>query len=100
MEVTIKQESNNVLAQIHGRIDTTNAKEFEAAISQLINGDNLNIELDCENLSYISSSGLRVFLLLQKSVSAHNGALTILNLSPAIKEIFVMTGFDSIFDIR
>ena len=100
MNVSIREEGGKHIAKVEGRVDTTNAKDFENAIAILMTCDNPDIELDCEELSYISSSGLRVFLMLQKSVMSRGGKLTITHINPAILEVFKMTGFSTIFNIE
>ena len=99
MNVIITEQEGKTIAKIDGRIDTTNAKEFEAAVTPLISVNASDIVIDCAGLSYISSSGLRVFLIMQKSVNARKAKLALSNLSPAILEIFKVTGFASIFTI-
>ncbi len=65
----------------------------------LMEGNAPVIELDCKDLEYIASSGLRLFLTLQKSVTARNGSLTLTNMRADIKAVFHMTRFDSLFNI-
>jgi len=50
-------------------------------------------------LNYISSSGLRVFLVIQKKMVALKGQFKLCNLQPGIKEIFDISGFSSIFSV-
>lgn len=99
MNIDIKEQELKTFILIDGRIDTTNAKEFETAILKTLEKDSLDIEIDCSKLSYISSSGLRVFLLMQKNITAKKGILVLKNMSNNILEIFKMTGFASIFKI-
>ena len=99
METTIEKTDNGVLVAMNGRIDSTNYTEFESAIEPLSGVQYPAIYLDCSNLSYISSSGLRIFLTLQKRVMATGGELKIFSLQPPIKEIFDIAGFSSIFSI-
>ena len=100
MDLTITiTDSGKTLAEVTGRLDTTNSDEFEKKMAPLLQGGNPDIELDCSGLVYISSSGLRLFLTLQKSVNARGGKLVIKNMSDQIKEIFNMTGFSRIMTI-
>lgn len=100
MNVNIETNDNCFQITLDGKLDTTNVAEFEAQIKSVFEGDLPNITILCDKLTYISSIGLRIFLMLQKSVSARNGKLTIKNLLPEIKDIFDMTGFSSIFIIE
>lgn len=100
MEAIIKRTGNSVEIALNGRLDTIASSDFEAQVTPFIGIDGLNIILDCNNLQYVSSSGLRIFLTLQKSVAAHSGSLLIKSLSSDIREIFDMTGFSKIFTIE
>ncbi len=100
MNLIITNQEERVVIKVEGRVDTTTAKEFEAEVKKVIEANCIDIVVDCSELSYVSSSGLRVFLILQKGVKRKNGKLTIVNMTPAIKEIFKITGFISIFDIK
>lgn len=100
MNTTLTEQGAKTLVNIDGRIDTASAKDFETALLPLYEKANPDIEINCEKLSYISSSGLRVFLALQKKVMANNGQLVLKNLSEGIMDVFKMTGFSSIFKIE
>lgn len=89
-----------VILDIEGRLDTANARDFNTAIAPLLEEQHPNIIINCAQMSYISSSGLRCFLMLQKSAKKNNGSLVIEAMQPEIKHIFEMTGCSSIFNIR
>jgi len=99
MDLNISIENGKTQARVTGRLDTINSDEFEKKMAPLLEGGNPDIELDCSELEYISSSGLRLFLTLQKSVNARGGKLVIKNMNNQIKEIFNMTGFSKIMTI-
>lgn len=52
-----------------------------------------------DEISYISCSGLRVFLTVQKKMMATGGKFLLFAMQPTIKEIFDISGFSSIFSI-
>lgn len=97
--ILIKQDSK-IIAALKGRITAANYDDLEQRMAPLFNGDTPNIELDCTNLEYLSSSGLRLFYLLQKSVNERKGHLVMKNVNNYIRDIFTMTGFDKDFDIQ
>lgn len=99
MNLKITTENGKMRATVTGRLDTTNSDVFEKKMAPLLEGGNPDIEIDCSELEYISSSGLRLFLTLQKSVNARGGKLVILNMRDQIKDIFNMTGFSRIMTI-
>jgi anti-anti-sigma factor len=99
MDIKVISSNGYTVVSIEGRIDTTNAGDFEKAIMKVVEEKATKIILDCCGLQYISSSGLRIFLILQKKMMAVQGTLRLCNLQPEIQEIFDISGFSSIFSI-
>jgi len=99
MDVTITKTDNKTVAVLSGRLDTTNAEKFQADIAGLFEDAEPDIELDCTDMEYTSSQGLRIFLMLQKSVSSKGGKLVMKNMKPQVKEVFDITGFSNIIRI-
>ena len=97
MNVQITASADYTVVSVEGRIDTTNAGEFEKSMMEVIESGCTKIILNCSGLNYISSSGLRVFLIVQKKMMAVKGQFRLSNLQPGIKEIFDISGFSSIF---
>ena len=85
--------------ELKGRIDTTNADQFQLDINPLMEGEHPDIDIDCSEMTYTSSQGLRIFLLLQKSVNARGGKMVLRNMTPQVKEVFDITGFSNIITI-
>ena len=56
--------------------------------------------LDCAELSYISSSGLRLFLSLRKAAAENGGKVIVKSISNEIRAVFMMTGFLNLFEIQ
>jgi len=99
MNVTINALDGRTFVSIEGRIDTNTADQFLSEIQPLMEGEKPDIEADCSRLDYISSQGLRNFLILQKSVGARGGRLVLSNLQPNVREVFDITGFSNIITI-
>lgn len=99
MEVIINKQSEKTLVELNGRIDTTNADQFQLDVTPLMEGDKPDIDIDCAGMTYTSSQGLRTFLLLQKSVNARGGKMVLRNMNPMVKEVFDITGFSNIITI-
>jgi anti-anti-sigma factor len=99
MNVQVESLNDFKIVSIEGRLDTTNANEFEKPMMEILEGGCNRLILDCSGLNYISSSGLRVFLVVQKKMMAVKGQFSLCNLQPTIKEIFDISGFSVIFSI-
>ena len=95
----IIENGNPVIVNLQGRLDTASAAEvapdFQALAEQAAN----HIILDCSQLDYISSSGLRLFLALRKESAAKGGKLQVRAINADIRQVFMMTGFISLFEI-
>ena len=100
MRISVNSNSTHVIVAIEGRLDTTQSDSFEKQLLEVIESGQTKIILDCKALDYISSSGLRVFLIAQKKMMAVAGKLLLCNLQPGIKEIFEVSGFSMIFSIH
>lgn len=100
MDVVIKKDGAKTVVTLDGRLDTTNADQFQKDITPLIEDPNPDIVLDCTNMEYTSSQGLRMFLLLQKSVSSKGGKMVMTNMKSQVKEVFDITGFSNIIKIQ
>jgi anti-anti-sigma factor len=99
MNITTEKINDFTVLKIDGRIDTSNFSVLEEEVNQLFSNGVNNIVFDCSGLNYISSSGLRVFLIAQKKTILLQGRLHLCNMQPAIKEIFAISGFSNIFRI-
>ena len=98
--IKITEENEGLKATFEGRLDTPTAVKAQKEITPLIENADKTITLDCTNLEYISSSGLRLFLTIRKETSAKGGKVIIENINDEIKKVFMMTGFFNLFEIH
>lgn len=99
MTTTITQENDALLAKLEGELDTAAVTQVEIDFQPLMEAGK-DIVLDCEKLSYISSSGLRLFLSVLKNRKAKGKSVKIVNLSEDLLRIFSMTGFNKLFGLE
>ncbi len=88
-------ENTNIIS-LTGRIDTSNASEWEQKIMQQLSAEKENV-FDASKLEYISSAGLRVLIKARKKLSCE---MRIFDVSPEVYDIFEMTGFTELFKIE
>ncbi|MCF0211383.1 MAG: STAS domain-containing protein [Bacteroidales bacterium] len=100
MNLIIQEQDGLTLAKIEGRIGMAEASEMEQKMRPLLLGDNPNIEIDCRDLTYISSSGLRLLFTLQKSVNERKGTLVLTHMQDSVKRVFNMTGFSKLIKVQ
>ena len=94
----VKRPPDGVELRLEGRMDTTSAPAAQEVFLTTA-GEYAKITLDFASLDYVSSAGLRALLMLQKQVNRTGGSLTLTNVSPAVMEVFEMTGFSGILQI-
>ena len=87
MEINIDRKETVLTVALEGRLTTTSAPELEQAlhldgITELI--------MDFEKLDYISSAGLRILLLLQKTMNKQ-GSMKLLHVNEMVREVLDMT---------
>ena len=100
MEVKIERENAVVTAYLIGRLDTPASLEIAPQVNGLSADAGGTVILDCSELSYISSSGLRIFLTLRKAAAEKGGKVIVRNISNDIRNVFMMTGFLNLFEIQ
>ena len=100
MEVDITREDKTITVRFIGRMDTPGAQAITSQMNDLAEEASATIILDCTDLSYISSSGLRIFLTLRKAAAERGGRVVIRNICDDIRSVFMMTGFLNLFEIQ
>ncbi len=100
MEVTITPQNEEIIVSLIGRLDTPASQDVAAQLEPLKEKAGGTIILDCSELSYISSSGLRIFLTLRKDAAEKGGKVIVRNIDNNIRSVFMMTGFLNLFEIQ
>ncbi len=85
---------------LEGRVDANTMRRFERAIEVVRKACDLAMILDCRNLDYISSAGLRVVLALAKSLRQQGAELGICSVTDEVRRVFNVSGFDQIIPVR
>ena len=100
MEIQINTNDSLATAQLIGRLDTPASQEISGDFDTLAQYAAGTVILDCTELEYISSSGLRLFLSLRKAAAAKGGKVIVKSINKDIRSVFMMTGFVSLFVIE
>ncbi len=100
--MTIKKtlDGKDVTLSLAGRLDTVTSNDLTNEIDKIFSEGVYNLILDFKELDYISSAGLRVVFMAQKKVTSLGTKLEITGSNENIKEVFNITGFASIINIR
>lgn len=100
MEVKISELDGKLVATLNGQLDTAAAVQVEKELKPLYDNEDKDIVIDCENLEYIASSGLRIMLGILKKAKQHGHTVTLTGLNDDIKNVFKMTGFINLFNFE
>lgn len=87
------------IALLNGQIDSISAADLENDIMQMLDNGVKELLLDCSELDYINSAGLRVFLLAAKRLEPIGGQLAFCGLAENVRMIFETIGFDRILTL-
>lgn len=96
----ILKEDGKTIIKTGSRIDTMNADEFEKDIQPALQEDGINLVMDCSELTYMASSGLRVIQKTMRTVMMKRGEFKIVNVNPEIYKVLQMTGFTKFMTVE
>lgn len=97
MKTTIEKSEGKVLVTLEGRLDSYVADEVGTQIESLYDLCDTEITLDCTNLDYITSNGLRVFFMLVRTTKPQGCNIIIKGANQLLMEVFNSTGFTEFF---
>ena len=100
MQVTWEQTDGNAIARLAGRIDSSNAHQLQRELEAGLNDDVKAVVLDFEEVSFISSAGLRIVLLIGRELKKRQGKYAVCSLSEPIRDLFEISGFDQVVPIH
>ncbi len=100
MEMSTDRQDDVLSIRVVGRIDGSNAIAFQEATRTAVEGRDRAMIMDCEELSYVSSAGLRAVLMTAKTLSNRDVRFALCALSDHVLEIFEKSGFDKIIAIH
>lgn len=99
MTMSIESQGDLAVVVLNGRLDSTNAADTEMQILAQIEAGRPRIVVDASGLEYLSSAGLRVFLVVAKRVKTAGGALALHSLTAHVREVFEISGFVNVLTV-
>jgi len=101
MNIKNKVYSDVLVLSPEGRIDHANSEDFRSAVGPFIDRckkDGERLVLDLTAVDYISSAGLRCFMLAEKQAHAQGGTIVVASMHPVVQEIFEISRFTLVFE--
>ncbi len=100
MKPNLKESGKHVIVYLTGRLDVHLASEIENALNEVVrNYPEKNVVLNLEDVEYMSSSGLRVFVSLMRTLKDTGRSLKLCNLSVAVRKVFEVVELMDMFNI-
>lgn len=99
MNIESLKTDEGITIKASGRVDTNTSPQLQTAVLSAFQSSG-SVTIDCQGLVYISSAGLRVFLIAQKTATSKGGSFVLTNVSPEVLSILDLVGFSSILTIK
>ncbi len=100
MELKTKKTNNVVVIYLAGRLDVHLSADVEKEINKIINEEqSCHLLLNLQDVEYMSSSGLRIFVSTMRILKESKRRLALCNMNAAVKKIFEVVELMDMFDI-
>ena len=93
LEILEEEKGGVIIISPRGQIDSNSAISFEQRLLAAIKRGSTRLIVDFQDVDYISSAGLRVFLKAIKELKPHDAQLLLCSVKDYIKEVFELSGF-------
>ena len=99
MNAKLEEKEDKFLVTLKGEMDTAAAEDVEKTLQPLFAANGKDVEIDCTQLEYIASSGLRILISILKGAKSGGSRVIIRGMNDDIKDVFKLTGFINLFEI-
>jgi len=94
-----RAKSQYTILELHGELDAHTSPQLEEMLQNLIKDDRIKIIVNCQNLDYIASAGLGVFMAYIEDLRQRGGDIKLSNMKPRVYNVFDLLGFPTLYDI-
>ena len=99
IDISNKTEEDFLIIKLEGEVDASSSIHLDKALRKAIDQNFKKILVDCNNLNYISSAGLGVFMSYIQDFQSQNINLVLFGLSDKVKNVFEILGLDQLLKI-
>jgi anti-anti-sigma factor len=101
MDLKTKKAGSVIVVYLYGRLDVHLSADIEREINRIIKEEpSVNLLLNLQDVEYMSSSGLRIFVSTMRILKENNRKLKLCNINSAVKKIFEVVELMDMFDIH
>ncbi|MBP3219556.1 MAG: STAS domain-containing protein [Prevotella sp.] len=98
LKITITEQGERQIVKLSGELDNTASRDAVKDLTPVMEQDKFDVEIDCSELKYISSSGLRLLLNIYKHQCTIGRRRILSHMDDYIKKVFNMGGFLTIYE--
>ena len=99
INITIQELEKGNEVVLKGELDTAAAEEVEQKLRPLYESNGKDVVIDCTELEYIASSGLRILINILKAANSNNCKVILRHVNDGIRTVLHITGVDGLFEI-
>jgi anti-anti-sigma factor len=100
MELREERKGDALIVTPVGRLDTNTSDEFHSLLTSRLDAGVRRLVIDMSATDYVSSAGLRVFLLAAKKLRDTGGQMALAGMNPSVKQVFALSGLLTIFAVE
>jgi anti-sigma B factor antagonist len=100
LKVTLEHLESTVVLRAVGPVDSNTAASLQEPLLRAVESSSGAVQLDLAQVSYLSSAGMRVFLLAAKALQKRGERLRLLNVPQQIHSLLNLAGFTSFIDVN
>ena len=100
MQITSVLEEDHYIIKVNGDVDASSSIHLDEAMTEAINAGHSKILVDCNELNYISSAGLGVFMSYIEELKDKNIQMVLFGLSEKVENVFKVLGLDQLLNIQ
>ena len=95
----VRRQGRIVVLALRGNLDSAAAFAFDRAITQVLGKADAPVVFDCERLEFLSSSGIRSFVVARNLTKVGGGRVVVCNLPPHIRQVIRLAGLDAVLGV-
>ena len=99
LEIASEPRGQTLVVSLTGRIDASSSSILQEQVTEWIDSGLTHLVFNLNSMTYVSSAGLRVILLIAKKIKEVDGSIKLCALTPAVKEVFDICGFSGLFTV-
>ncbi|GAA0447285.1 MAG: STAS domain-containing protein [Bacillota bacterium] len=100
LTINVVEETKKSIVNLSGEIDAYTAPQLKETLLPLTQQRGNIVEVDLENVTYMDSTGLGIFISALKSTKEHESMMRLVNIQDRVLRLFKITGLDEIMDIN